>query len=419
MVGNAVSNALDVGWTANTDTRDGFKVYRSTDGVQFDLVQTVTDPAARTWRDSGTPDDPLVVGRKYWYRVRAYTDANGVSASVTKASGIPTQPTPIATGIAAAGIGPGRISVIWKAPADTSVAGYRIYRSTTPDFLPSDATFVTAVDGTKHRIIDSGLSRGHTYYYLVVAVGVGNSVSMPSATTAALAQNEGPGLSNGGTPFDPATHDSDGDGIPDAQDFDNDNDGITDEQDPDDNNDGINDNADGDDRDTDGDGIADNSDNDDDNDGLPDNQDGDQDGDGVLNGDDPSSGDIDVVPSGAGKWNIYNNGSMPQWVNFSYDKPNPVDSNGQGDGDDPVDPGPQMFFSGDDVNGNQTLTFRNLPKHAVVEMNMNVEGSGFGYAASNYGDPGEVAVTLGSKNIAPDVIGRTFFRRAHPVQHEY
>ncbi len=66
-----------------------------------------------------------------------------------------------------------------------------------------------------------------------------------------------------------AEDDSDGDGIPDHEDTDDDNDGVTDDRDTDDDGDGIADTE----EDTDGDGIPNSIDTDDDNDGIPDDED--------------------------------------------------------------------------------------------------------------------------------------------------
>ena len=95
VVGASVVGSFDVGWTANTDTRDGFKVYRSDDdGLTYTLVHTDPDPDpdARAWTDNG----PFDYGKRYWYRVRAYTNAAGASASVTRAWGMLAHADPVA-----------------------------------------------------------------------------------------------------------------------------------------------------------------------------------------------------------------------------------------------------------------------------------------------------------------------------------
>ena len=91
-VGHSTQGVLDVGWVPTSDPRDGFKIYRSTDGINFTLADTVDNPDARSWPDTSG----LAYDVKYWYRVRSYTNAAGASAAVTKAWGLLTRPAPIA-----------------------------------------------------------------------------------------------------------------------------------------------------------------------------------------------------------------------------------------------------------------------------------------------------------------------------------
>ena len=416
-VGNTTAGMLDVIWNADpTETRDGFKVYRSDDGGQtYTLIHTEADPAARTWQDTGPtvaqngdPAHPLTLGQKYWYRVRSYTDANGANASVTRAWGIPTRPTAAVTDLYTAGIGPGRVALKWKAPADPSVKGYRVYRSTSPNFLPSSQTLVTTVSSQKLAYIDSGLSRGHTYYYRVVAVGLENSVAMPSLPASAPAQNQGQGFSNagnGGVPFDPATHDSDGDGTVDLQDNDNDNDGVVDEadDDDDDDNNGVPDNAEPDDRDTDGDGTSDN----DDGDGMSDVNDSDDDNDLTTDDEDASTGDIDAVPTGAGSFTVFstfapyvanpsgNYGYTPHYVDMDYTASETEEDLDTGE---TIELGPKMNFSGD---GSQTFTLSNLPKHSIIGFHATLLGGGF-TTPQTPDETGSFEISFGDKTYEPD-----------------
>ncbi|MDB5324681.1 MAG: hypothetical protein JWM57_250, partial [Phycisphaerales bacterium] len=186
MVGNTTPTTLDIGWAAGSEARDGFIVYRSSnDGETYSPVKTLNDPDVRNWSDTG----PLVVGKKYWYRVRAFTGTI-VSASVKKAFGIPVLPIDAPTNLMAQGIGPGQISLTWTPSADPRVTAYRVYRSQTPNFLPSAANLVTTTDAATSLITDSGLTTGQTYYYTVVAVGADNVTSVPSVEVSAVAETD-------------------------------------------------------------------------------------------------------------------------------------------------------------------------------------------------------------------------------------
>lgn len=73
--------SIRVNWYVSDDpTINGYRIYRSLNGVEFSQVGEVRDPLESTWVDNG----PLVGGTKYWYRVRAFSDAAGNSASVVK-----------------------------------------------------------------------------------------------------------------------------------------------------------------------------------------------------------------------------------------------------------------------------------------------------------------------------------------------
>jgi hypothetical protein len=69
--------SLRVNWTAPAEgVPDGYRVYRSSDGTNFQLVADLSEPALQPggyfWDDAG-----LGQGTKYWYRVRPYTLAAG------------------------------------------------------------------------------------------------------------------------------------------------------------------------------------------------------------------------------------------------------------------------------------------------------------------------------------------------------
>ncbi len=71
-----------------------------------------------------------------------------------------------------------QIKLTWEKPSDLDLAGYRIYRSTYPNFQISSATFLTELKVKEY--VDKGLKSYTTYYYKVVAFDTSGNVSLPS-----------------------------------------------------------------------------------------------------------------------------------------------------------------------------------------------------------------------------------------------
>jgi hypothetical protein len=90
----------------------------------------------------------------------------------------PAMPAPFAATYAG-----GVAALHWGANREADLAGYRVYRGTTPDFAPGPATFVAAIPDT--GMVDAA---GGPYYYRVTAVDIhGNegpaAFALPSGTT--------------------------------------------------------------------------------------------------------------------------------------------------------------------------------------------------------------------------------------------
>ena len=81
----ASRSEIDLHWSQTDSTASGFKITRSTDGVHFTQIGTVTDGS------TSYADTALAGGTSYKYKVQAFRDAvasavSGVAAGVTMVS---------------------------------------------------------------------------------------------------------------------------------------------------------------------------------------------------------------------------------------------------------------------------------------------------------------------------------------------
>ncbi len=87
-------------------------------------------------------------------------------------------PPDVPTGLAASPFS-SHVSLTWTAPADADLAGYNVYRSTiSPVALTSPVNGGTLVTGTSY--VDSGLTNGTPYFYVVTAVDTSANQSTAS-----------------------------------------------------------------------------------------------------------------------------------------------------------------------------------------------------------------------------------------------
>ena len=116
------SNRIDLAWTDNATNETGFKVERSTDGVNFSQVGLVS---ANTTSYAATN---LSAATAYTFRVRAYDGPNHSDYSNTASAA--TQPSPAApSNLTAIAVSSSRINLTWTDNA-TNETGFKIERST-------------------------------------------------------------------------------------------------------------------------------------------------------------------------------------------------------------------------------------------------------------------------------------------------
>src|SRR5207244_9423163 len=122
LVATAVSGTqINLSWTDNAANETGYKIERSTDGVNF-YALAGTGVNGHSYSNTG-----LTAGKKYYYRVYAVntTDRSGFSnvANAVTTTGTPTVPaTP--TGLSAAPASSSQINLAW-ADNSSNETGFR------------------------------------------------------------------------------------------------------------------------------------------------------------------------------------------------------------------------------------------------------------------------------------------------------
>ncbi|SFK20763.1 fibronectin type 3 domain-containing protein [Cellulomonas sp. KH9] len=172
-------DAVGLTWEAAQDDRavTRYVLQRSTSP---DFPPAGTTQVAEVTGTSHT-DTGLDVGT-YHYRVVAYDAAGnasepGAAAEVTLLG--PDVSAPGAPGGVSGSVdGAGAVSVVWSAASDDrGVAGYRVFRGVSADFVVGEGVLVGEVTGLS--VVDQGRPPGE-YFYKVVAFDAAGNVSEPS-----------------------------------------------------------------------------------------------------------------------------------------------------------------------------------------------------------------------------------------------
>lgn len=169
--GDAIANLV---WTKADGVAHAvaeYRVYRTTVSGSGYLSIVVNQVYGSTFEVSNTMTDEAVVnGTRYFYAVSAVNVHGQESAYSNEVSLIPFAGTRVyPPGNLEAEAFSGEVELAWymASPGDLEVAGYYIYRSTSPGsgFIPVNIEPITSVSYT-----DTGLTNGTTYYYYIAAV---------------------------------------------------------------------------------------------------------------------------------------------------------------------------------------------------------------------------------------------------------
>jgi len=153
------STQIDLAWTDNATDESGFKVERSTDGVNFTKIASVGANVVNGADTGLNPSTP------YYYRVRAF-NGSGDSAYSNVANARTFDPIPAPpTGLTATAKA-GQVFLAWNVAQGAT--SYNVKRATT-----SGGPYATIVTGfTLTNYTDASVISGTAYYYVVTAVNV-------------------------------------------------------------------------------------------------------------------------------------------------------------------------------------------------------------------------------------------------------
>jgi len=168
--GAASANAITVSWSDNSADESGFKLERSSNGVDFSEIASLGANAA-SFADTGLPPKT-----SYWYRVRAFNGA-GLSAYSNTASAATPDVAPVApASVSAADNGDGSAAVNWV-DASSNETGFEVRRETWDSrrSVWKGATTVGTVPAGVTSLVD--MAGNGTYRYSVRAVSAGAASS--------------------------------------------------------------------------------------------------------------------------------------------------------------------------------------------------------------------------------------------------
>ena len=170
-VGTLGTTMVTLTWQDNANNETGYKITRQLESNESFQVATLAAGA------TSYTDNNVLAGAAYQYTISAFNLA-GPSAGVERE----LQTMPVApTGLTATG--GGRQTTLHWDTYGHAVAGYNIYRSTSPG---GEGATPVATNVSAPTFTDTGLTAGTTYYYQIAAVdqaGEGAKSSEASAST--------------------------------------------------------------------------------------------------------------------------------------------------------------------------------------------------------------------------------------------
>ena len=160
--------SIILNWTDNSSNENGFKIERSTDGINFVQIATVS---ANT---TSYNNSPLTEGT-YYYRVRAYNSGGNSSYSNTTSASIVSAPTNLAASATSSAV-----NLSWT-DTSTTEAGFKIERSSGGSY-----TQIASVAANTTSYTDTPLTEGTYTYYVFAYNSGGNSNNSNTASASVI-----------------------------------------------------------------------------------------------------------------------------------------------------------------------------------------------------------------------------------------
>ena len=188
-VKSSAYNSISLGWTDNATNETGFKLQRSTNGVDYVEIATL-GADTRSYTDGSVSSKAT-----YYYRVAAYNSSGSSSYSNSTSVTTPDAPPPAPvapTGVAAANNGDGTALVSWSAGTSTATS-FEVMRATYNSRKGTWGTPVSAATVPASVLSFVDATGAGTFRYTVRAVNSGGasayagpasvSVTSPTATS--------------------------------------------------------------------------------------------------------------------------------------------------------------------------------------------------------------------------------------------
>ncbi|MFN2516045.1 MAG: fibronectin type III domain-containing protein [Pyrinomonadaceae bacterium] len=177
LVATAVSSGqIDITWADNSTTEDGFKLYRSSDGITFSKTATL-GPNVTAFSDTGRP-----ASTTYYYRVLAFNAGGSTAFSNTAVATTfpPATVKPAApSNLVATALSSNQVKLTWNDNSNNENA-FKLYRSL--DGVSFTEIAKPSVNTTSY--IDAGLSAGTTYYYRIRSYNEAGSSAYSNVSSA-------------------------------------------------------------------------------------------------------------------------------------------------------------------------------------------------------------------------------------------
>ncbi len=176
LVATAVSaTRINLTWTDNESNEAGYKVERSTDGINFTEIASSLPANTTSFSDNGLSPDT-----EYWYRVRCFLGTfNSPYSNIDNDRTFVVLVAP--TGLTASAVSATQINLTWTDNA-TNETGYKVERSTDGITFTEIASSLPANTTT---YADNSVTSGTLYFYRVRAFN--GSINSPYSNIASAA----------------------------------------------------------------------------------------------------------------------------------------------------------------------------------------------------------------------------------------